>query len=162
MIKPASSRRPRSAVLAGAFLALLGFAGLPARAELQVNVTQGVTDPIPIAIVPFARAVPADGGLDVAGVVQHDLESSGRFRPMQRRDMLSAPTRAADVQAADWKAAGNDYVLVGHVTAPSGSELDIECELINTLTGQRVGGKRFIANGASLRKAGQMVRTSVT
>src|SRR5579863_1804961 len=157
MIKPASSRRPRSAVLAGAFLALLGFAGLPARAELQVNVTQGVTDPIPIAIVPFARAVPADGGLDVAGVVQHDLESSGRFRPMPRKDMLSTPMRAADVQAADWKAAGNDYVVVGRVTAVSTNELDIECDLINTLTGQRVGGKRFIANGASLRNAAHMV-----
>src|SRR5579863_6335943 len=138
MIKPASSRRPRSAVLAGAFLALLGFAGLPARAELQVNVTQGVTDPIPIAIVPFARAVPADGGLDIAGVVQHDLESSGRFRAMQRRDMLATPTRPADVQAADWKAAGNDYVLVGRVMAPTAAEIDIECDLVNTLTGQRI------------------------
>jgi TolB protein len=135
----------------------MGLASLPARAELQVNVTQGVTDPIPIAIVPFARAVPADAGLDIAGVVQHDLESSGRFRAMQRRDMLATPTRAADVQAADWKAAGNDYVVVGHVTAPSGSELDIECELINTLTGQRVGGKRFVANSGSLRNAAHMV-----
>jgi TolB protein len=122
-----------------------------------VNVTQGVTDPIPIAIVPFARAVPADGGVDIAGVVQHDLESSGRFRAMQRHDMLATPTRAADVQAADWKAAGNDYVLVGRVTAPSASELDIECDLVNTLTGQRIGGKRFIANSGSLRNAAHMV-----
>ena len=59
--------------------------------------------------------MPADAGMDIAGVVQHDLESSGRFRGMQRRDMLSTPTRPADVQAADWKAAGNDYVLVGRV-----------------------------------------------
>jgi len=135
----------------------MGLVSLPARAELQVNVTQGVTDPIPIAIVPFARAVPADGGMDIAAVVQRDLESSGRFRAMQRRDMLSTPTRPADVQAADWKAAGNDYVLVGRVTAPSASELDIECDLVNTLTGQRVGGKRFVANSSSLRNAAHMV-----
>ena len=38
---------------------------------------------------------------------------------MQRRDMLTTPTSASDVQAADWKAAGNDYVVVGRVTAPS-------------------------------------------
>ena len=157
MSKHASTRWPRSAALTGAFLALLGFAALPARAELQVNVTQGVTDPIPIAIVPFARAVPADGGLEIAGVVQHDLESSGRFRAMQRRDMLATPTRPADVQAADWKAAGNDYVLVGRVTAPNASEINLECDLINTLTGQRVGGKRFVATGASLRNAAHMV-----
>lgn len=157
MIRHNPLRRVLSAVLAGAWLVWLGLAAPPVQAELQVNVTQGVTDPIPIAIVPFARAVPADGGLDVAGVVQHDLESSGRFRPMARKDMLSTPTRAADVQAADWKAAGNDYVVVGRVTAASASELDIECDLLNTLTGQRIGGKRFVANGASLRNAAHMV-----
>src|SRR5579863_1155795 len=129
----------------------------PARADLQVLITKGVTDPIPIAIVPFGRAVPTDGAFDVAAVVQHDLESSGRFRAMQRRDMLTTPTNAGDVQAADWKAAGNDYVVVGRVTAVSASELDIECDLLNTLTGQRVGGKRFVANSASLRNAAHMV-----
>jgi TolB protein len=152
-----SGRWPHQGRFAAALLALMGLASAPARAELQVNVTQGVTDPIPIAIVPFGRAVPADAGMDIAGVVQHDLESSGRFRPMQRHDMLSTPTRAADVQAADWKAAGNDYVVVGRVTAPTAGELDIECDLVNTLTGQRIGGKRFVANSASLRNAAHMV-----
>ncbi len=152
-----SGRWSHQARFAVALLALMGFGSLPARAELQVNVTQGVTDPIPIAIVPFARAVPADAGMDIAGVVQHDLESSGRFRAMQRRDMLATPTRSADVQTADWKAAGNDYVVVGRVTAPNANELDIECDLVNTLTGQRIGGKRFVANSASLRNAAHMV-----
>ncbi len=132
---------------------MLAAPAMPARAELQVNVTQGVTDPIPIAIVPFARAVPADGGFDVAAVVQHDLESSGRFRAMQRRDMLTTPTRAAEVQGADWKAAGNDYVLVGRVTSPNAGELDLDCDLVNALTGQRIGGKRFVANSTNLRNA---------
>jgi TolB protein len=157
MINAIGSGPRRLPPIAAGLLILWGALASPARAELQVNVTQGVTDPIPIAIVPFARAVPADGGLDVGSVVQHDLESSGRFRSMPRKDMLATPTRVTDVQAADWKAAGNDYVLVGRVSAPSASELDIECDLVNTLTGQRVGGKRFIANGSSLRNAAHMV-----
>jgi TolB protein len=146
------ARPRRHSLLALAGCALIAFAS-PAWAVLEVNVTQGVTDPIPIAIVPFARAVPADGGFDVAAVVTHDLESSGRFRAMQRRDMLNTPTRAADVQTADWKAAGNDYVLVGRVSAPNATELDVDCELINTLTGQRMGAQRFMATAASLRNA---------
>jgi TolB protein len=141
----------------GLLLVCLALAAMPARAELQVNVTQGVTDPVPIAIVPFGRAVPADGGFDLAAVVQRDLESSGRFRAMQRRDMLSAPTTASQVQAPDWKAAGNDYVLVGRISAPTPTELDVDCDLINTLTGQRLGGKRFVASGASLRNAAHQV-----
>src|SRR5271154_5931857 len=102
-------------------LGLLCLAGVAptARAELQIDITQGVTDPIPMAIVPFSRAVPADGGLDVAEVVRHALDGSGRFRSMAIGSMLSQPTRAEDVQIADWRAAGNDYVLVGRVTATS-------------------------------------------
>ena len=146
----------RTAALLAA-LGVLAVPAMPARAELQVNVTQGVTDPIPIAIVPFARAVPADGGFDVAAVVQHDLESSGRFRAMQRRDMLTAPTRAAEVKGADWKAAGNDYVLVGRVTSSNAGELDLDCDLVNALTGQRIGGKRFVANSTNLRNAAHQV-----
>ena len=155
--RPRGLRRSLAVLTSSAILAALGLAAIPARAELQVNVTQGVTDPIPIAIVPFGRAVPADGGFDLAAVVQHDLESSGRFRAMQRHDMLTTPTRPAEVQAADWKAAGNDYVLVGRVTAPNPNEIDVECDLVNTLTGQRIGGKRFVATSASLRNAAHMV-----
>ncbi len=142
-------------------LALLGVTTLllavpRAHADLQVLITKGVTDPVPIAVVPFAH-VASDGGFDVASVVQLDLASSGRFRPMQRGDMRVLPTSAKDVQAADWKAAGNDYVVVGRVTAPSASELDVECDLINTATGQFVGGQRFVADGASLRDAAHRV-----
>jgi len=129
----------------------------PAQAVLQIDITQGVTDPIPVAIVPFARAVPADGGFDVAAVVQHDLEGSGRFRAMARRDMLSQPTRAADVQAASWHAAGNDYTIVGRVSADGGGGLTIEFDLINVLTGQRLGGQRITATAATLRNAAHRV-----
>ncbi|MFT3905629.1 MAG: Tol-Pal system beta propeller repeat protein TolB [Steroidobacteraceae bacterium] len=128
-----------------------------AHAELTIDITQGVADPVPIAVVPFARAVPADGGFDVAAVVQKDLESSGRFRAMARTRMLSQPSRAADVQTADWKSAGNDYVAVGRVLADANGQLNVECELVNLLTGQRVGGQRITATGASLRNAAHQI-----
>lgn len=136
----------------------------PARAELSIDITQGVTDPIPIAVVPFARAVPADGGLDVAGVVQRDLDGSGRFRGMARSAMLSQPTQASQVQAAAWRAAGNDYLLIGRVSSLSaadaaarGAALVVECELFNTLSGQSLGTTRVLANADSLRNAAHRV-----
>src|SRR5262245_58810813 len=76
--------------------------GLPAHAQLQVDVTQGVTDPIPIAVVPFTKASPADGGLDVAEVVAHDLASSGRFRVTPRTQIRTTPNRIQDAVLADW------------------------------------------------------------
>ena len=74
-----------------------------AQAQLRIEITSGVTDPIPIAVVPFAPAAPADGGLDVAEVVQRDLEGSGRFRALPRAQMPATPTRGDDVAIADWR-----------------------------------------------------------
>src|SRR5579862_5132578 len=97
-----------------------------AAAALSIEITSGVRDPIPIAIVPFARAVPADGGLDVAEVVQHDLEGSGRFRALAREHMPATPTHAEEVTAASWKSAGSDYVVVGRVSVADSGQLAVD------------------------------------
>jgi TolB protein len=115
-----------------------------------------VTDPIPIAIVPFTR-VPADGGVDVSEVVQRDLAGSGRFKAMPRTQMTSTPTRGQDVVAAEWKAGGNDYVVVGRVSGTGDGQLAVEFELINTLTGQQIANQRFTGTQAALRNAAHRV-----
>jgi TolB protein len=122
-----------------------------ARAELLIDITKGVTDPVPIAIVPFARAVPLDGGLDVAAIVQRDLESSGRFKAMDRKDMLATPVRGRDVQAADWRAARNDFIVVGRLVSATPAEISIEFELLNLLNGQTLLEQRVVVQTASLR-----------
>jgi len=139
-------------------LAVLGSvsAGV-ARAQLKIEVTSGVTDPIPIAVVPFSRAVPADGGLDVAQVIQHDLEGSGRFRVMGRQQMPATPTQPAAVVAADWKNLGQDYIVVGRLTSLDGPNLAVDFDLLNTLTGQRVAGQRFVGTSGALRNAAHRV-----
>ncbi|HWM71307.1 MAG TPA: Tol-Pal system beta propeller repeat protein TolB [Steroidobacteraceae bacterium] len=148
------SNKP-AAYIAGAVLALGAMA--PAWAQLRVEVTSGITDPIPIAIVPFARAIPADGGLDVAQVVQHDLEGSGRFRALQRNQMPATPTQPTAVVLNDWKNAGEDYIVVGRVVTLDGGNLAVDFDLLNTLTGQRVAGQRFVGTPGALRNAAHRV-----
>src|SRR6185437_2950226 len=125
-----------------------------AHAQLKIEVTSGVTDPVPIAIVPFARAVPADGGLDVAQVVQHDLEGSGRFKALPRDKMPATPTTADAVQLADWKALGDDYVVVGRLASVDSGSISVDFDLLNTLTGQHVASQRFVGSPTSLRNGG--------
>ena len=124
-----------------------------ARAELQIDITKGVTDPIPVAIVPFAPAAAGAGGYDFAAIVQHDLDGSGRFKTKERAALRVRPSRSADVVAADWHAEGVDYVLVGRVSAATGARLSIECELVNALTGQLLGTVRVLADPANPRAA---------
>jgi TolB protein len=153
--QPVASRYSWLACIAGLVLAL-GVA-LPAGAQLKIEVTSGVTDPVPIAIVPFARAASGDGGLDVAQVIQHDLEGSGRFRALARGQMPATPTQPAAVVLADWKNAGEDYIVVGRVVPVDNGNLAVDFDLLNTLTGQRIAGQRFIGTAGALRNAAHRV-----
>ena len=132
-------------------------ATLPARAQLRVEITSGVTDPIPIAIVPFTPASPADGGLDVAGVVQRDLEGSGRFRALARAQMSVKPTRADEVVITDWRGSGTDYIVVGRVSPMGDGQLAVDFDVMNVLTGQRLATQRFTATAGALRNAAHRV-----
>ncbi len=140
-------------------LAALG-AATPSMAQLKLTITSGVTDPIPVAVVPFARAVPADGGIDVAAIVQRDLESSGRFKGMARTDMLSTPTASADIDIAGFKQQRNDYVAVGRLAAV-GNDVTVDVELVNVLTGQRVLGQKWTVSPKNLRNAAHRVADAI-
>ena len=141
---------------------LLMLCAAPAFAQLELTVTSGVTDPIPIAVVPFERAVPADGGIDVAAIVQRDLESSGRFKAMARTDMLSRPTTAAAVDVLTWKQQRNDYVVVGRLTPQANGAILVEAELVNVLTGQPLPlGNKWHAAPGKLRNAAHQVADAV-
>ncbi|MFI4885166.1 MAG: Tol-Pal system beta propeller repeat protein TolB [Steroidobacterales bacterium] len=149
---------PNMAPVLRIFLAVLTAAWLAAPAayaQLQIQITSGVTNPVPIAVVPFAEA-PTDG-TDVADVVQHDLAGSGRFKAVPRNKMPATPTTAAQVKFADWKAAGSDYMVVGQVVPMAGGQLAVDFELLNTLTGQSIARQRFTGSAAALRNAAHRV-----
>ena len=135
--------------------ALLCLGALPALApaQLKIEITSGVTDPIPVAIVPFASTAGADNGVDVAQIIQSDLEGTGRIKAMPRSAMTSTPSRAQDVQMASWKSAGNDYVVVGRVIPLSAGQVAVEFELLNALTGQQLANPRFTGSPAAVRDA---------
>src|SRR5579864_5727794 len=146
-------------LLAAALLALIvaGAAPRVSLASLQIEITSGVRDPIPIAIVPFAPASPADGGLDVAGVVQHDLEGSGRFKTLPRERMPATPTQADQVVGAAWKGAGSDYVVVGRLSTLANGSVAVDFDLVNALTGAKLATQRFVGSTSALRNAAHRV-----
>ena len=74
--------------------AMIMLVSLSARAELVIEITQGVDDPTAIAVVPFAWLGAGASPEDVASVVQSDLTRSGQFEPVDRRDMLGMPCRS--------------------------------------------------------------------
>lgn len=125
----------RLRIAGGLFLVLICAA---AHAQLQIDVTRGVSDPVPVAVVPFARAAGVEDGTDIAAIVERDLASSGRFRGIARNAMPASPQRATDVNAAAWRTARADYVVVGRMTAAGTGDVTLHYGLVNALTGDRM------------------------
>jgi len=139
--------------------AVLAGRGGSAQAQLKIEITSGVTDPIPIAIVPFAGGVSAtpNAGAEAAGIIQDDLEGSGRFRAMPRSQMRAFPSQASAVVLSDWRASGNDYVVVGRVAALPDGELAVDFQLLNALNGEQLANQRFTGPPSALRNAAHRV-----
>jgi TolB protein len=156
-----SLRQPRGLVCITAMIACFMSAVPTARAELQIEVTSGVRDPVPIAIVPFGHTAAPTTDIDAADIVQHDLEGSGRFRALPRERMPATPSRADEVASPSWRAVGSDYVVVGRTTALDNGSLAVDYELVNTLTGARLAAQRFIGAPGAMRNAAHRVSDAI-
>lgn len=132
-----------------------------ARASFVVEVTRGQIEAIPLAVVPFASPELSAASFDVAQLVSDDLARSGRFRPMERADMIDQPHNGAAIQFDDWRRLNNDYLVVGSMQAEGADRYNITYELYNVLTKQRLLGFQISANRAGLRSAGHQIADAV-
>jgi TolB protein len=106
------------------------------RAQLRLDITEGVRDAVPIAVVPFGGQ--EEGGPnDIAAVVSGDLRLSGRFAPLDRQDMVARPTTGQEIRFQDWRLLKSDYLVVGRLANDAGASA-IEFELFNVQTGQQL------------------------
>jgi TolB protein len=131
------------------------------RAEFVVEVTRGQTEAIPIAIVPFSPPDAAAASFDVAQLVGDDLARSGRFKTMDRKDMIDQPHTGANIAFDDWRRLNNDYLVVGTVQADGADHFNITYELYNVLTKQRLLGYQISSNRPGLRSASHQVADMV-
>jgi TolB protein len=121
------------------------------QAQLVIEITRGQEDAVPIAIVPFGWESTGAAPFDVAEVVAADLQRSGRFAPLDRKDMIDRPTRGDQINFQDWRYLKSDFIAVGRLLPQGADRYAAEFELYNVLTGQRLTGQRLTATTSSLR-----------
>ncbi len=142
-----TDRWPRSLLVLALLIGGIGVA----QAQLRVEVTSGVSDPVPVAVVPFETARPL--GVDLAAVVEVNLRGSGRFAPLPRERMPQRPVEVSAISGADWRAQRVDYVVVARVRESADGAAMVDYALVNVLTGQTLLAERLggTASTAGLR-----------
>ena len=144
---------------AGALSAML--AGAPAAlAQLRVDITRGVVQPVPIAVSPFAGASPADEerGAAIAEVITGDLDGSGLFEVIDRRAYIQSPEELRALpRFADWRQLNAQALVTGTVQTAPGGLLGVEFRLWDVFAGEQMRGLRFDAPEGTWRRIGHKI-----
>ena len=148
--------------LYGVLLALalgMGLAAHTARAEIVVNVDQGASQPLPIAVPVFAGPAVAT---QIQAVVSADLESSGLFKPL---DPATFPAQTPDVNAQpnfdNWKAISAQGLVDGQVTADADGHLRVDFRLWDIYAGEQLLGLQFTSTPENWRRIAHKVADAV-
>lgn len=121
-------------------------------AELNIEITQGLDNPIPIAVVPFSWQGTESLQEDVGAIVSADLQQVGEFRALAPGNMLSMPDEADKVFFRDWRILAQDYLLVGKITHSPGSQLiQVQYEFFDINREQKLVGEVLTGSIDQLR-----------
>lgn len=126
-----------------------------AKAELTIEITQGVDNPAKIAIVPFSWSGSGPLPENVAGIVAADLLRSGQFEPIPEEDMLSFPQDESEVLFRDWARLGTEFLLIGSIkpslSAMGTSGYRLDFQLFDVLGQRRMLNKNVVVTSKGLR-----------
>ncbi len=122
---------------------------LGAQAQITIEITEGMDEPTPIAVVPIAGVQPASGE-NITQIISNDLRTSGFFRPIASRDMLSFPKNESEIYYRDWRLLGAAYIVIGNLWREA-ETYAFEYELFDVVSQQRVFKKITRGGSAAIR-----------
>lgn len=137
----------RSAAQAVAALALTAALASGASAQLRIDITEGVAEPLPIAVPDFIGqdAQEQRVGADISGVITNNLERSRLFVAKNPASFLETIEDARVLpRFQDWRVIGAEALVVGEVEIDdTGSRMRVDFRLYDVNTQQQFTGLRF-------------------
>ncbi|MGR9086902.1 MAG: Tol-Pal system beta propeller repeat protein TolB [Gammaproteobacteria bacterium] len=127
-----------------------------ALAEMDIEITEGIESALPIAVVPFALPGAATVPIRVSDIVDSDLNRSGYFKTLNEHYMPGRPGTAAEVRFDQWKALGQNYLVVGQIS-PEGGQYHVQFQLLDVNNGSQLLGYRMNSSAADLRRTGHHI-----
>ncbi|WP_417347594.1 Tol-Pal system beta propeller repeat protein TolB [Ferrimonas sp.] len=131
-----------------AWVALMAMMSMPAKATLEIVITEGIDAARPIAVVPFVWEGQGEMPAQIADVVSSDLRRSGTFNPIARGMMPGQVSKASELDLKAWIATGAEAVVVGKVSEFGPDQYQVSFELVDLVRAQMTGGEsRGLQNG---------------
>jgi TolB protein len=146
-------------LISAALAALALFLANPALADIVINVDQGATQPVPIAIPAFGGG---EAGPKISQVISADLARSELFRPL---DQAGFQEQIGDVNVQPtfdkWKAISAQALLTGQVVTDADGRLRVDFRLWDVYAGDQLLGLQFSSTPDNWRRVAHKVADAV-
>jgi TolB protein len=157
---------PRLAAVLLLVSALIGgvVAATPARAQLNVDITEGFVEPLPIAITELAGDVAEEAklGADIAAVVAADLERSGLFRPVDKRAFIQdAASLRLGPRFGDWRLINAQALVAGNVALQADGRMQVQYRLWDVFSETQMKGTQLTSSPANWRSIAHRIADEI-
>ena len=102
-------------------------------ALLNIELTQGVSGAIPIAVAPFAEG--SEAPEDVSGIITHDLQNSGRFKVYGQSSLKPFPTKIDEASIRYFRHLGANSAVTGRVASVGAGRYLVSFQLLDVFRG---------------------------
>ncbi|WP_259782787.1 Tol-Pal system beta propeller repeat protein TolB [Aestuariispira ectoiniformans] len=152
----------KTTCIALAMAAAIGLAGLTqsARAEVNIDITQGNVKPLPIAITDFFGGAQkeAEVGTDIASVISADLERSGIFEPIDKGAFIqSVASMKVKPRFSDWRVINAQALVNGSISLLDDGQIRVEFRLWDVFSESQMVGQAFETIPSNWRRVSHMI-----
>jgi TolB protein len=134
------------------------------KAALEIDITRGNVDPLPIAIPDFAGSEGQSQriGADVASVITGNLDRSGLFKPLDPKSFIEK-SQSAQVRPRfpDWRVIKAQALVTGKVEVLGDGRLRVEFRLWDVLAGEQMTGLVYFTTPANWRRIAHVISDAI-
>jgi TolB protein len=152
--------------MAALILAVMGMSWSAPQAEaaLQVDITGGQVEPMPIALPQFlaASGEVSQMGVDITQVISNNLENSGLFRPLPPQSFIEQIANfSREPRFGDWRTIQAQALVTGQVTLQPDGRLKAEFRLWDVFAQEQITGLQFVATPKSWRRIAHKISDAI-
>jgi TolB protein len=136
----------------------------PAFATVQVQITQGNVQAMPIAIPDFLPGGAAEGDMphSITQIITSNLSRSGLFAPIDQAAYLEKITNSDAVpRFPDWRTINAQALLVGKITRQNEGRINAQFRLWDVYGGSQLTGQQFNTSADNWRRVAHIISDMV-
>lgn len=147
------------------FMMILFLAVPQASAQLEVDITGGKLEALPIAVSKFHPERPefSDLARDVPAIIAANLQRSGLFSPLNPNSFIQSPESIAkdSPRFGEWRAINAQALVSGSVTQAPDGRTRVEFRLWDVFSQQQLSGMAYMTTPDNWRRIAHIISDDI-